>query len=69
MGVMDHRESYGICRWDHDPWPCDVARARRELAELIMSRPMGATGDAGYDSGREAGMQSAADLVNVDGEW
>jgi hypothetical protein len=70
MDAMDHRSNGGRwsdCVWCHEAWPCTVARVRRELADLITSQVIGSTGDADYDNGREAGMQSAADLINVDG--
>ena len=66
MGAMDHRETdSGICIWCHDRWPCQTAQIRRELAGHIESLPVGRTGDAPYDDGREAGMQSAADAIDI----
>lgn len=70
MGAMDHRsndDKWSNCTLCHEAWPCTVARVRQELAELIMAQPMGSTGDPDYDIGREAGMQSAADLIRLEG--
>lgn len=62
---MDHRESDGICIWDHKPWPCMVAQVRQELAAYLRDLSVGSTGDPAYDNGREAGIQSAADAIDV----
>lgn len=37
MSAMDHRNSDGICIWDHQPWPCEIGKVRHELAELIRN--------------------------------
>lgn len=65
MSVMDHRESDGICIWDHEEWPCPVAETRKELAEYLRSRPVSSTGYPDYLQGLEAGIQSAADSIDI----
>lgn len=67
MSVMDHKPCDGgdDCLYCCEPWPCDVARIRQELAEFLRGLPVGSTGDPAYDNGREAGLQSAADVIDV----
>lgn len=65
MSVMDHTESGGDCLYCCEPWPCDVARVRQELAAYLRSLPVGNTGDESYDDGRETGIQSAADSIDI----
>jgi len=65
MSVMDHRERNGHCIWCHETWPCSTGLTRRELAKLIRRMSVGSTGDPQWDSGREAGRDSAADAIDI----
>lgn len=67
MSVMDHKPGDGgtDCLYCCEPWPCDVAKVRRELAAWLRSRPVGSTGDADYDNGRESGIASAIDSIDI----
>ena len=65
MAAMDHVKRDGICIWCHERWPCPTALIRRELADHLRSLPLGSTGDADYDSGREMGVSSAADTIDA----
>lgn len=72
---MDHNPTNGWggphdkrCVYCHEPWPCPVAKTRRELAEHIRTqvRTQGYTGDPDYDHGRVTGAESAADTIDYE---
>lgn len=65
MAAIDHVKRDGTCIWCHECWPCRTAEIRRELAAHIRRQPVGDTGDAAWDNGREAGRDSAADSIDA----
>lgn len=62
---MHHVEGDGTCLYCGEIWPCPVATMRRELAYYLRGLPVGSTGDPVYDNGREAGLASAADSIDI----
>lgn len=67
MSVMDHRRSHVMdtCSWCEDRWPCEAARVRQDLADYLRSLPVSSTGYPDYLQGLEAGIQSAADSIDI----
>ena len=68
MSAMDHKPGYGRenCLYCGERWPCVVARTRRELADHLREQILTPTGDYPYDSGRAAGVDLAADIIEAD---
>lgn len=66
MSVFDHKLIYpggDCCGYCLDEWPCLMGRARIEVAAAIRAMPDTFTGNGVYDEGKDAGRESAADMV------
>ena len=69
MSAMHHDLIAGsdCCVYCLETWPCQVARIRRELAEEIRNHEFAPIGDPDWEIGKEAGLESAADLIDAEG--
>lgn len=63
MGALHHRkgaEPQPVCIYCHGVWPCDIARARLELAKAILKE---VADDPVWRPKHKAGMARAAGLL------
>lgn len=73
MSALDHKrcctaesDSPHVCLYCLEDWPCNVARIRHELAEVILAVKITPSGNPSYDEGKDAGLDLAADLIDYD---
>lgn len=69
MSAMHHKqiEDSDVCVYCLEDWPCEVAKIRRELAEHIRGLHVAETGHPSFEDGKEAGLDLAADTIDIEG--